>query len=55
MHRNFNLAFGTLLVLYIVLSFFMDFGSKDLPFIFAGIVLLGVSVLIRQRNLKNNR
>jgi len=52
MHKIFNISLGIVLVFYIVFSLLIDFGGKDLPFIYLGIVLLFASVLLRQRYLR---
>ncbi|MED1439032.1 hypothetical protein P4U23_10675 [Aeribacillus composti] len=52
MHKIFNISLGIALVFYIVFSLLIDFGGRDLPFIYLGIVLLFASVLLRQRYLR---
>jgi len=39
---------GGFLLVCIALSFFMDFGEKDVTFIISGVILLIVSVTFRQ-------
>jgi len=48
----FNISLGIALVFYIVFSLLIDFGGRDLPFIYLGIVLLFASVLLRQKYLR---
>jgi hypothetical protein len=55
MHKLINILFGIVLVLYIAISIIMDFGVKDLSFIFLGLTLLFLSVVIRHNREKRKR
>ncbi|WP_339199064.1 hypothetical protein [Aeribacillus sp. FSL k6-2211] len=48
MHKIFNISLGIVLVFHIVFSLLIDFGGKDLPFIYLGIVLLFASELLNK-------
>ncbi len=54
MHKIINYILVSLLLVYIIVSFSLDFSNNDIPYIFVALILIIVSFIFEKRKSYKN-